>query len=80
MTRLDLHPFTRFHTLFGIPHPLIIKSLDSSEVDTFMAPKGTNGKKESGRAKKAENEAIKRAATEDAKVRLSFYADILLPP
>jgi hypothetical protein len=34
-----------------------------------MAPKGANGKKESGRAKKAENEANKRAAAEEAKVR-----------
>ncbi|KAH9977040.1 hypothetical protein BGW80DRAFT_1456404 [Lactifluus volemus] len=34
-----------------------------------MAPKGANGKKESGRAKKAENEANKRAAAEEAKER-----------
>jgi len=34
-----------------------------------MAPKGGNGKKESGRAKKAENEANKRAAAEQAKER-----------
>lgn len=34
-----------------------------------MAPKGGNAKKESGRAKKAENEANKRAAAEQAKVR-----------
>ncbi len=34
-----------------------------------MAPKGGNGKKESGRAKKAENEANKRAAAAEAKVR-----------
>ncbi|KAH9961097.1 hypothetical protein BC827DRAFT_1205169 [Russula dissimulans] len=34
-----------------------------------MAPKGGNGKKESGRAKKAENEANKRAAAEEAKER-----------
>jgi len=34
-----------------------------------MAPKGGNGKKESGRAKKAENEANKRAAAEVAKER-----------
>jgi len=32
-----------------------------------MAPKGGSGKKESGRAKKAENEANKRAAAEEAK-------------
>ncbi|KAH9020880.1 hypothetical protein EDB84DRAFT_1513908 [Lactarius hengduanensis] len=32
-----------------------------------MAPKGGNAKKESGRAKKAENEANKRAAAEEAK-------------
>jgi len=52
---------------------------DSSEVDTLMAPKGGNAKKETGRTKKAENEANKRAATEEAKVRLPFYADILFP-
>ncbi|KAH9977416.1 hypothetical protein BJV74DRAFT_155912 [Russula compacta] len=34
-----------------------------------MAPKGGNGKKESGRAKKAENEANKRAAAEQTKER-----------
>ncbi|KAH9034037.1 hypothetical protein EDB83DRAFT_2525329 [Lactarius deliciosus] len=34
-----------------------------------MAPKGGNAKKESGRAKKAENEANKRAAAEEAKER-----------
>jgi hypothetical protein len=34
-----------------------------------MAPKGGNAKKESGRAKKLENEANKRAAAEEAKVR-----------
>ncbi|KAI0291414.1 hypothetical protein BC826DRAFT_479432 [Russula brevipes] len=34
-----------------------------------MAPKGGSGKKESGRAKKAENEANKRAAAEEAKER-----------
>ncbi|KAI0263739.1 hypothetical protein BC834DRAFT_971111 [Gloeopeniophorella convolvens] len=34
-----------------------------------MAPKGGNAKKESGRAKKAENEASKRAAAEEAKER-----------
>jgi len=32
-----------------------------------MAPKGGNAKKEAGRAKKAENEANKRVATEEAK-------------
>lgn len=37
-----------------------------------MAPKGANGKKESGRAKKAENEANKRAAAAEAKVRTIF--------
>ena len=36
-----------------------------------MAPKGGNAKKESGRAKKAENEANKRAAAEAVKVRIS---------
>jgi hypothetical protein len=36
-----------------------------------MAPKGGNAKKESGRAKKIENEANKRAAAEEAKARLS---------
>lgn len=36
-----------------------------------MAPKGGNAKKESGRAKKAENEANKRAAAEVVKVRIS---------
>ena len=45
-----------------------------------MAPKGGNAKKEAGRAKKAENEANKRAAVEGAKVRLSFYAYILFLP
>ena len=44
-----------------------------------MAPKGGNAKKESGRAKKAENVANKRAVVEEAKVRPSFYADILFP-
>lgn len=34
-----------------------------------MAPKGGNAKKESGRAKKAENEANKRTAAEEAKER-----------
>jgi len=34
-----------------------------------MAPKGGNAKKESGRAKKAENELIKRAAAVEAKER-----------
>jgi len=33
-----------------------------------MAPKGNNGKKESGRAKKAENEANKKAAAAAAQV------------
>jgi hypothetical protein len=37
-----------------------------------MPPKGGNVKKESGRAKKAENKAIKRAAAEEAKARLSL--------
>lgn len=37
-----------------------------------MAPKGGNAKKESGRAKKAENEANKRAAEAVAKVRTIF--------
>jgi hypothetical protein len=37
-----------------------------------MAPKGGNMKKESGRAKKAENEANKRAAAAVAKVRTIF--------
>ena len=37
-----------------------------------MAPKGGNAKKESGRAKKAENEANKRAAAAEAKVRTIF--------
>jgi len=37
-----------------------------------MAPKGGNAKKESGRAKKAENEANRRAAAAEAKVRTSF--------
>jgi hypothetical protein len=45
-----------------------------------MAPKGGNAKKEAGRSKKAENEATNRAAAEQAKVRLSFHADILFPP
>jgi hypothetical protein len=36
-----------------------------------MAPKGGNTKKESGRAKKAENEANKRAAGEESKVHIS---------
>jgi hypothetical protein len=44
-----------------------------------MAPKGVSGKKESGRAKKAENEANKRAAAEEAKVRPSFDANVLFP-
>jgi hypothetical protein len=44
-----------------------------------MAPKGGNAKKESGRAKKAENAAKKGVAVEEAKVRPSFYADILFP-
>lgn len=35
-----------------------------------MAPKGGNTKKESGRAKKAENEANKRAEAAEAKVRV----------
>jgi hypothetical protein len=35
-----------------------------------MAPKGGNTKKESGRAKKAENEAIKRAEAAEAKARV----------
>jgi len=35
-----------------------------------MAPKGGNAKKESGRAKKAENEANKRTAAEQAKERV----------
>jgi hypothetical protein len=34
-----------------------------------MPPKGGNAKKESGRAKKAENEAIKRTAAAEAEVR-----------
>jgi hypothetical protein len=34
-----------------------------------MAPKGGNAKKESGRSKKAENEANRRAAAAEAKVR-----------
>jgi len=42
-----------------------------------MAPKGGNAKKESGRAKKAENEANKRAAAEEAKARLPLHD---LPP
>lgn len=37
-----------------------------------MAPKGGNGKKESGRAKKAENEANKRIAAAEAKVCTFF--------
>lgn len=37
-----------------------------------MAPKGGNAKKESGRAKKAENEANKRAAAAEAKVHTIF--------
>jgi hypothetical protein len=44
-----------------------------------MAPKGGNAKKESGRAKKAENEANKRAAAAEAKARLSLHTDTLLP-
>lgn len=34
-----------------------------------MAPKGNNAKKESGRAKKAENEVKKQQAAEAEKVR-----------
>ena len=45
---------------------------DSNQVDSTMAPKGGNGKKESGRAKKAENEANKRAAAAEAKVHTIF--------
>jgi hypothetical protein len=36
-----------------------------------MAPKGGNEKQERGRAKKAENEANKRAAAQEAKVSVS---------
>lgn len=45
-----------------------------------MAPKGGSGKKESGRAKKAENEANKRAAAEEAKVCTSLGTRALSPP
>jgi hypothetical protein len=41
-----------------------------------MAPKGGNAKKESGRAKKAENEAIKRLAAAEAKVRTIFETHV----
>ena len=43
-----------------------------------MPPKGGNAKKESGRAKKAENEAKKRTATEEAKVRQRQSATTLI--
>jgi hypothetical protein len=42
-----------------------------------MAPKGSNTKKESGRAKKAENEVKKKEAAAVAKVtRLSYPSSI----
>jgi hypothetical protein len=44
-----------------------------------MAPKGGNAKKESGRAKKAENEANRRAAAAEAKVRSLLRLMFLLP-
>jgi hypothetical protein len=51
-----------------------------NKVHAVMAPKGGSGKKESGRAKKAENEANKRAAAEEAKVRISLDTRAFLPP
>ena len=44
-----------------------------------MAPKGPNAKKESGRAKKAENEAIKQAEAAAAKVRTRTRPTLDLP-
>jgi hypothetical protein len=43
-----------------------------------MAPKGGNMKKESGRAKKAENEANRRAAAAEAKVRTNLSRSMSL--
>jgi hypothetical protein len=54
--------------------PSISRDFDVENLTAIMAPKGGNMKKESGRAKKAENEANRRAAAAEAKV-LTIFRD-----
>ena len=49
--------------------PIALTS-SSNGTEINMAPKGGNAKKESGRAKKAENESKKQQAAEEAKVQI----------